>query len=290
MKCDMHVHTIHSGMCTVPMFRRICRESYADPLEVYDTLKRRGMGLVTVTDHDSIDSAEKLRRYPDFFLSEEVSCCTPSGTKIHVGVYDIQERQHTELQRRRNDLPALFAYLKEQQLLFAINHAFSALTGKRADADFALFTTRFPAVETLNGHMPAISNRAAARFAGRGGKIALAGSDAHVTAPLGGTYTEVRGARDKEEFFEGLHRKLGTVAGDSGSYWKLTAGVFEIACKLLADNRWTLLLLPLFAAIPVVTLASVVRERDFAARWQRKVERSPAGSWPSDCATQEMVA
>lgn len=161
MKCDMHVHTFHSGMCTVPVFRRICRESYADPLEVYEALKRRGMGLVTVTDHDSIDSAEKLRRYPDFFLSEEVSCCTPSGTNIHVGVYDIQERQHAELQRRRNDLPALVAYLKEQRLLFAINHAFSALTGKRVDADFSLFTTGFPAVETLNGHMPAISNRAA---------------------------------------------------------------------------------------------------------------------------------
>jgi len=63
------VHTIHSGMCTVPLLSRICRESYNDPLEVYTTLKRRGMDLVTITDHDSIDAAETLRRYPDFFLS-----------------------------------------------------------------------------------------------------------------------------------------------------------------------------------------------------------------------------
>src|ERR1019366_7530785 len=81
MKCDLHVHTLHSGMCTVPVFRRICRESYSDPGEVYATLKRRGMDLVTVTDHDSIDSSERLRRHPDFFLSEEVTCHTSRGTE-----------------------------------------------------------------------------------------------------------------------------------------------------------------------------------------------------------------
>lgn len=111
-----------------------------------------------------------------------------------------------------------------------------------------------------------------------------------MTAPLGGTYTEVCGAREKHESFEGLHRKLGTVAGESGSYWKLTAGVLEIACNLLADNPWTLLLLPLFAAIPAVTLASVIREKGFAARWQRRIERVAVGHWPSECATEEMVA
>ena len=63
---------IHSGMCTVPVFNRICRESYNDPLEVYGILKRRGMDLVTITDHDSIGAAEQLRKFPDFFLSEEV--------------------------------------------------------------------------------------------------------------------------------------------------------------------------------------------------------------------------
>src|SRR6266849_561574 len=103
MRCDLHVHTIHSGMCTVPLLDRICRESYNDPLEVYTTLKRRGMDLVTITDHDSIDAAETLRHYPDFFLSEEVSCETPSGTRVHMGVYGITEWHHIELRRRRND-------------------------------------------------------------------------------------------------------------------------------------------------------------------------------------------
>src|SRR5258708_9278616 len=128
MRCDLHVHTIHSGMCTVPLLNRICRESYNDPLEVYETLKRRGMDLVTVTDHDSIDAVEPLRRFNDFFLSEEVSCTTEHGTHLHIGVYGIEERDHVEMQRLRDDLPRLVAYLCQRRLLFSVNHLFSALT------------------------------------------------------------------------------------------------------------------------------------------------------------------
>ena len=83
--------------------RAVCRECYNDPLAVYDRLKRLGMDLVTITDHDSIGAVEALRSRPDFFLSEEVSCTLPSGSALHIGVYDIAERDHVELQRRRDD-------------------------------------------------------------------------------------------------------------------------------------------------------------------------------------------
>ena len=50
MRCDLHVHTTHSGMCSIPLLNRICRESYNDPHEVYDTLKARGMRLAAERD------------------------------------------------------------------------------------------------------------------------------------------------------------------------------------------------------------------------------------------------
>src|SRR5580704_2105930 len=103
MKCDLHVHSWHSGMCTQPIANRICRESYSAPEQVYAGLKNRGMDLVTLTDHDSIGGAECLRRNPDFFLSEEVTCRMPSGTTAHIGVFDVTERDHVEIQRRRDD-------------------------------------------------------------------------------------------------------------------------------------------------------------------------------------------
>ncbi len=273
MKCDLHVHTVHSGMCTVPVFRRICRESYSDPDEVYATLKRRGMDLVTVTDHDSIDSSEQLRRHPDFFLSEEVTCHTSRGTELHMGVYDIRERDHVELQRRRDDLARLLAYLNERELLFSINHAFSGLTGSRAEADFDDFAEYFPAVEVLNGQMLAAANAHAETFAARHRKIALAGSDSHTSGGLGRTYTQVQGARDPREFVAGLKRGRTTAHGESGSYSKLLRAVLEISCEMMREKRWTLGLAPLMSGVPLVVLAILARELAFAHHWGRRTTR-----------------
>jgi predicted metal-dependent phosphoesterase TrpH len=258
-------------MCTVPLFNRVCRESYSDPEAVYQTLKRRGMDLVTVTDHDSIDSAVHLRHHPDFFLSEEVTCTTPSGTEIHVGVYGIQERHHTELQRRRHDVPALAAYLREQTIFFSINHVFSGLTGRRTEHDFLLFEDLFPAMETLNGHIPTANNRSAARLAQDWLKAAVAGSDAHTLAALGLTYTEVAGAADVRAYLQAVRHGRARVCGSSGSYARLTRTVLGIATRLVWETHWTVLLAPLLLAIPAVTLANYLRELNFHAKWSRRL-------------------
>src|SRR5882724_10703492 len=223
MRCDLHIHTIASGMCNTPVLNRICRESYNQPIEVYDRLKHLGMSIVTVTDHDSIDGAEALRSYPDFFLSEEVTVRMPSGTEMHLGVYGINERDHIEIQRRRNDFISLVMYLTERKLFFSVNHIFSGLTGRREVEDYSWFASYVPAFETRNGQMWPEANASAERLASRLGKIGLGGSDAHTIAGVGLTYTEVPGVRTPEEFFAGLRAGRGVVHGAHGSYAKLTA-------------------------------------------------------------------
>lgn len=267
MRCDLHVHTIHSGMCTVPVLNRVCRESYNDPHEVYALLKRRGMDIITVTDHDSIDAAESLRRHPDFFLSEEVSCRTSSGTELHIGVYGLNERDHVELQRRREDFPSLLAYLREQALLFSVNHVFSSLTGRRKEADFREFAESFPAVETRNGQLLRRANLFAARFARRNGLVKLGGSDSHTLHGLGRTFTEVPGARTPEEFLAGLRAGWSRVYGESGNYWKLTFAVWDIGFSMIRERPWTVALAPLCAAVPLVTLGNLALETAFANKW-----------------------
>ena len=212
----MHVHSYFSGPCTTPFARRFCRESYNDPDQVYSLLERRGMNLFTLTDHDSIDGAEKLRGRPGFFLSEELTCRMPSGTEVHIGVYDFHERQHVQLQQRRNDLVALLMYLSERRIFFSINHVFSSLTGRRDREDFAWFQEYFPAIETRNSHMLEATNGRAARLATQWDKIGIGGSDAHALPSVGTAFTEVPGARDKEEFFAGLRNGVGRVCGESG--------------------------------------------------------------------------
>jgi len=278
MRCDLHVHSYYSGPCTIPVVRRFCRESYSDPREVYLQLQRRGMTLFTLTDHDSIEGAEQLRSHPDFFLSEELTCRMPSGTEVHIGVYDLQERQHVQLQRRRDDLPGLVMYLREQRLFFSVNHVFSCLTGRREQEDFAWFERHFPALETRNGLLIERSNDHAATLARRWGKIHVGGSDAHALASVGSVYTEVPGARDKGEFFEGLRHGLGRVAGESGSFGKLTRDVLLVVREMMAEKSWTRLLAPLALAIPAVTFLNCCSERVFSRRWAARILGQPQSS------------
>jgi len=57
MRCDLHVHSWYSGHGDVPVLEHLGRECYSDPLAVYETARRRGMDLVTLTDHDTIEGA-----------------------------------------------------------------------------------------------------------------------------------------------------------------------------------------------------------------------------------------
>lgn len=261
-------------MCTVPVLRRICRESYTDPLALYERLKSAGMDLVTVTDHDSIDAVEALRSRPDFFLSEEVTCRLPSGTELHVGVYDITERDHAELQRRRDDFQSLSAYLRSRNLFFTANHVFSALTGRRAAADFELFETAFPAIETRNGHMLGVANANAAAVADFGGCAEVGGSDAHVLASAARAWTSVPRARTKQEYLDGLRAGLGRVRGDTGRYRVLTRDVLAIGAKMMRERPWTAVLAPLGLAVPAVTAANYAWESVFARYWMARYLRA----------------
>ena len=275
MKCDLHVHSYFSGLCTTPFVRKFCRESYSDPREVYSILKARGMSLITLTDHDSIESAEELRGHSDFFVSEELTCKMPSGTEVHIGVYDLTERQHVQIQQRRDDLISLLIYLTERKLFFSINHVFSSLTGKRHEEDFQWFREYFPAVETMNGAMLEAANSHAARLAKQWRKIAIGGSDAHALPSVGSAFTEVPDARDKDQFFAGLREGLGRVHGESGSVRKLTRDLFLITAELMREKAWTAVLAPLAVLLPAATVLNYWCEDSFHKRWASRILDRP---------------
>ena len=277
MRCDLHVHSTASGMCNTPLLNQICRESYNQPEEVYSRLKQLGMSLITLTDHDSIDAAEALRKHADFFLSEEATVQLPTGTEMHMGVYGMTERDHMEIQRRRNDFISLVMYLTERRLFFSANHVFSGLTGRRERRDFEWFASCVPAVESRNGQMWRKSNESASKLAVRLGKIAIAGSDSHTLAGVGLTYTEVPGARTAAEFFAGLRCGKGIVCGAHGSYLKLTLDVFRIVFAMVSEESWTLLLTPLALFVPACVAGHWLNEIRFWRKWASLVERGERG-------------
>ncbi len=77
------------------------------------------------------------------------------------------------------------------------------------------------------------------------------------------------------------------MCGESGDYWKLTRAVMDIGCSLMAEHAWTVVLAPLMAAIPAVTLVNLLRETWFAHVWGRRLDRSGTLPLRQNAAAQE---
>ena len=288
MRCDLHVHSVHSGPLGRAVLGRFGKESYSEPREVYDVARRRGMDLVTLTDHDSIEGALAIAGLPGTFVSEEVTCALPEGRELHLGVFDIGEGQHERIARLRSDPEALFSYLAEEGIPACVNHPFSALTGKRETVDLRLPLESLPLIEARNGMMSRRANDYAALAGGSAGTAGLGGSDAHTLASVAHAFTVVRGARNREEFLEGLRRGLTIPAGGNGSYARLTADVARVIGGAYADNarqalddraaaaRFALMLatLPILPLLPLVTAVIHANEALFAVRHFRQFRSS----------------
>jgi predicted metal-dependent phosphoesterase TrpH len=294
MRCDLHVHSWYSGRAEVPVLEHVGRECYSDPLEVYERAVRRGMDLVTLTDHDTIEGALLLSHLPNAFVSEEVTVLLDGGRRqLHVNVFGIDERQHRAIQARRRDPEALFAWLAEQRVPAAVNHLFSALTGERTLADLRLPLARLPLVEALNGAMPEAHNEQARLVGREAGMAPVGGSDAHSLAHVARAFTTVPGARSREEFLAGLRTGLTVPVGRSGSYARLTTEVTRIFAAGYAET-WrelrsgafspvraaaSLALAPFLPLIPLFTLGVYAHERRFGARHFRAFQE--AFGWPA---------
>ena len=61
LRMDTHCHSRASSKPVIAAAGLIgCPESYSEPERVYDQARARGMDLVTLTDHDTIDGAQAL--------------------------------------------------------------------------------------------------------------------------------------------------------------------------------------------------------------------------------------
>jgi predicted metal-dependent phosphoesterase TrpH len=192
-RIDLHCHSTFSDedVPRLPGFR-FC--PLLTPEQTYDLAKQRGMDFVTITDHDTIDGCQALldRRgpLPDFIVGEEVSVTFPEdGTVVHVGVFDIDERQHAEIQRLRDNLYDLVDYLRGLDQLFVLNHMTWTRQHRPLKAcQLEAMLELFPVFEGLNGTR-SYAHNAFAWHATRGrGKVLVAGSDSH-TRRVGTTYT-----------------------------------------------------------------------------------------------------
>jgi predicted metal-dependent phosphoesterase TrpH len=299
MRADLHVHSWHSNQSSSLRFLR-SHDCYSDPVDVYRTASRRGMDLVTITDHDSIDGClELLTRCPEvenFIVGEEVSCRFPDGDiEVHLGVYDMTEALHRELRPLRSNVFEVIGCLRSHGVFFTLNHLLHFYRNQTSLASYLRLVNEVPALEARNGAMLPEHNAVIEQFAGAMSPALglVGGSDAHTLRRIGRTWTEVPGATTAHEFMTGLREGRCRPGGAHGSASILAAEVYGVVARYMASlvgvgpcrqpNPRRIACLAFSAAsipfqfIPLVTALRVkARERRGVAELLRELEsRTP---------------
>ena len=237
MRLDAHVHTHYSGNTTIYPVNKILKESYNTPEKLYWLAKERGMDLVTITDHDSIDGALTIAHRSDVIIGCEVTAIfAEEGTECHIGVLGINEEQHREIQKLRHNVRELMPYLKQQEIFSTLNHLASLSAGRLTAAQIGFLLPWINAIETRNGTRLPSQNRTASALAQAHGKVTVGGSDSHTYRGIGHTYMVCERARNREEFMSELRMGRVSVEGAQGHYLLLTSEIFRLAARMYGDH------------------------------------------------------
>ncbi|HVS86315.1 MAG TPA: glycosyltransferase, partial [Gaiellaceae bacterium] len=244
-RCDLHVHSIHSTDSGNYALRRAqLGESYTPPERVYRTCRARGMTLVTISDHNTVEGALRIAHLPDTFLSVEVTTQFPEdAVPLHVLVWNLSEEDHRDLQPFRPSVYELVAFLRERGLAHALAHPLYRMGPPLTVSHVERMMLLFPVWEGRNGARPQETNELACRLAAlvepgllaaladRHGidpvhrRIALsAGSDDHGALDVATTWTEAEGA-GPAAFLAAVTAGEAALHGAHGSTTKLAHAV-----------------------------------------------------------------
>jgi predicted metal-dependent phosphoesterase TrpH len=239
-KADLHCHSRYSGQVKHLRFLR-ARDCYSKPIDVYRRAKARGMDLVTITDHDSIDGClELLNQFgdmPDFMMGEEVTARLPNfHHEIHIGVYGHNETQHREIQKLRGNTEDLVAYLRQNNLLYVLNHFFHDFWNAARVREFIeRMSELFNIFEVRNGTLQREHNAFIValieRFRSIGRQVGMvAGSDSHTLRRIGRSYT-ASPARNREEFIADIRAGRSQAFGPHSNHLSLAADIYGVVLR-----------------------------------------------------------
>ena len=159
MKIDLHVHSRHSTRPSQWFLQKLaCPESFTEPRRLYDIAKARGMDMVTIADHNTINGALEIAHLPDAFISEEITSYFPEDRcKIHVLALDIDEAIHADIQKVRENVFELVAYLREKGITHVAAHPLDGVNDKLTVGHFEKMLLLFENFE-INGTRDAFQN------------------------------------------------------------------------------------------------------------------------------------
>ncbi|MCS7279562.1 MAG: glycosyltransferase [Thermodesulfobacteriaceae bacterium] len=229
VKADLHLHSKASNKPAGWFTHLIgCPESFSEPLEIYHTLKRRGMNYITITDHDTIEGVLEIAHFPEVFLGCEYTVFFPEEkAKVHVLAYGFTEIQHQELLKLRENIYDFVKYLKIHKIPHSLAHPFYAVEDtiihKRLVEKFVLLFDNWEIINGTRGNEVSYIEENIARIYDCWEMIYLlaenyeieplrtrevitftGGSDDHGGLDVGRTWTAVEGVSSVEEFLKGI--------------------------------------------------------------------------------------
>ena len=259
-RCDLHIHSRHSARSEEWLFRRFdFPDSYSDPKQLYEQLRKQGMDYVTITDHDSIDGCLEIANQPRTFISEQVTTYFPNDAcKLHILVWGISEQQHSDIESLRENIFDLQRYLQRGQIAHAVAHPLYSVNGKLEATHLEQLILLFKHFEGINGLRDALLSDLAQAFfkqltpekidvfANRHGvapthpepwrKILVGGSDDHGGQFAASAFTETPATRSVEQFLKLVRTGDCTPCGQGGTPLILSHGFYNTVSCFIQDR------------------------------------------------------
>jgi glycosyltransferase involved in cell wall biosynthesis/predicted metal-dependent phosphoesterase TrpH len=253
-KCDLHVHSCYSERPSEWFLQRLgTRESYIDPEDVYRTAKKEGMDFVTITDHNTIEGAVRLKqKHPDDVIIgvESTTYFPETGTKVHVLIWGLNDRQFRSIENARSNIYTLRQLLLDENLAHAVAHPTYSINGMLSFEQIQKLFLLFDHFETNNGSRERINFEILSKaFASFTAKTIFELSDRHSIKPIGPdswikgqvggsddhsglftgkTYTCAE-ASSPEEFLARICQKQTWPQGRNNDYQSFAFAIYKIA-------------------------------------------------------------
>ena len=195
---DFHCHTLFS------------KDSLTQLSDLVGTIRRRKLGRVIITDHNTIKGAVAAR-----MLDPELIIV---GEEIKTTRGEILAAYVTEEIPRGLSPQETIQRLRNQGAFISVSHPFDIRSGAWALDDLLEVTPYVDAIEVFNARcMKPGANQEALRFASEHNLPGTAGSDAHTASELGTAYVELPRFDGPDELRKVINQ--GTVRGRLSPWW-----------------------------------------------------------------------
>jgi len=246
-------------------------------------LRGAGMRFVTLTDQNSLDGCLEIAHLPDVILGEEVSTVFPGDEcRIHILVWGLTEAQHRDIQKLRENIHDLQAYLFEQNLAHSVANPFHSLNGKLGALHLQKLALMFRHFEGINGRYGGLLSETGREVLGnltprhieifnaRTGldpthtepwrKVFTGGSDDHGGTRAGVAFTETAACATAEDFLQNIREGRCQAGGRAGTPLAMAHGTYGTAIDY-AKAR-----LPLKPGDPTAALLEKITSRFMEGR------------------------